>query len=629
MNRSFHPRAHPYRPQRYHAWDVFETAPRVMFLQAGSDTQTFSLINFSEEGLCFEYKEKLDIKVGDLLCSLHVVFGHQTLLTSDAKIKHVTFHPASQCWQYGLRFLDSKLNISEVFALRNQFQNRSVMERLRRIQRSPRYGRELLDQLEIQASLEWEGKKFPIQIENVSEFGFYFSLDGLSHVEVFATSFFQPDIILEKFYFSVDGKPLFEGRVRIVHVKKENFRLEVGVFCLDGSSVFLSGFETALKLREIKKEFLLFWQKTDISQKIHPEFKAALNDFRYFLESMKSYLERAEADIQRLSNSQERESALKAVMNFSERMLAERVRNLIKEIEKIVLKLTEEEDEIHRKYFQEQMLELTNGCLAFRRAFEKPLGYPGDYEIMNSLYHRTKEGNNLWERLMSSCLNEHMEGPQAVRNRARYLESKIAQTVAKNSDQKTIRILSLACGPCEEIQRFFRAESGERKAAIHFYLLDQEEQALAYAQKCLYPLTSQVSSEKGRVTFDFLQQGVKHLLKNSELVSSYPKMNLIYSAGLFDYLPAPIAKQLTKVLLSMLSEEGLLVIGNFNQYYPAKFLIQYISDWFLIHRSSEELLNFLPDDSWHSHATVEQEDTGSTLFLNARKPSGEMGPANG
>jgi hypothetical protein len=124
--------------------------------------------------------------------------------------------------------------------------------------------------------------------------------------------------------------------------------------------------------------------------------------------------------------------------------------------------------------------------------------------------------------------------------------------------------------------------------------------------------------EKGQVRFHFLQQGVKDLLKNPELVASYPKMDFIYSAGLFDYLHLSVAQKLTNVLLDMLSPDGLLTIGNFNRY-ENDFFIGYASDWFLILRGPEEILQFLPDDSWRSRAVIEREKTGSNLFLNVRK----------
>ncbi|HCU24803.1 MAG TPA: hypothetical protein DF383_07285, partial [Deltaproteobacteria bacterium] len=269
----FSDKSYPHRPQRYHAWDVFETKPRITLSDPLAQIQTFSILNFSEHGLCMESPQQLAyVQCGDVH-SIQVLFSDKIVFSGDAKVKHVTFHQPSGNWHYGLRLLEGKLGIPEIFQLREQMQDRAlVVERLRRIQRSPRQGRDFLKTFDIQAWAEITGRKIPVRIENVSEFGFCFSLDAMTDVELFASGTMQSGLILEEFSFLVDGMPLFQGRVRVVHVRKEQHLLQVGVFCLDGLSVSMIGFETAVKLREAKKGFLFLLEKADQSEKIRPEF---------------------------------------------------------------------------------------------------------------------------------------------------------------------------------------------------------------------------------------------------------------------------------------------------------------------------------------------------------------------
>lgn len=632
LNSKYPSKLYPFRPQRYHGWDVAEVSPRVVLELPKIGIQTFPIINFSEQGLCFQGPaEPLPLKVGEILEGLKALFGNQTLIYTKAKLKHITLDKTSGLRHYGLKFLENQLNLTKVFELREVYQDHlNPTLRLQQIQRAPRQGQEVLEKLEIESYFEWQGRKISTKIENVSEFGFCFSFNGMLELELFLGTQLQVGTILEKFCFFVDGNCLFSGRLQIIHRHKEETRLRLGTFCLDGQSVSISGLETALRLRGVKKTFLDFLEKTDESEEIRPEFKIALNDFHHFLKAMKSYLENAEASLQKLEDEKERAEALNAVLSFSEGILAERLRDLTLKIEKVVTQFTKEEDERHRKYFQAQVLELTNASLIFRRAFEKPLGYAGDYEMIDIIYRRTQEGRNLWERTISSCFHKYCDSANAVRNRANYLKDKITKVVRENHQQEAIRILSLACGPCEEVLRYLQAEIETQPTTpsdLYFYLVDQEEQALNYAQKRLYPEASRLCSQNRKIKLNFLKQGVKHFLTNAELMAAYPKMDLIYSAGLFDYLPLPIVKQLTEALLAMLSENGRLIIGNFKKGYENAFFMEYTSDWFLKLRTPEELLEFLPNEDWKTRAYIEEEEAGVNLFLNVQKSHDqEQGP---
>lgn len=619
LNSKLVSKSYPFRPQRYHAWDVAETHPHVLWNSTLGSTHDFAIINFSEQGLCIEADEKkLPLKSGDILSSLQIIFNQETLLSSKAKIKHVTRSKDSTQQRYGLRLLDTSLDIAKVFSLRNQAQQDSS-QNIQTIEqkRSPRLPKEAFNSLEIHAAFQQEDIWIDVEIENVSAFGFCLKLPH--QITIDNQEEFQPGATLKKFRFCVAGRELFFGDLRIIHCQTSENHWRLGTFCLGGQEVLLSGIHSALKLKDLKAGFNNFLAKTQKNERIHPDFKLALNDFRYFLEATKSYLEEAEKQIGQLASAKERTEALEAIRDFSERKLAKKVKTLIKNMEKVVTTLNKQDDEIHRKYFQEQMLDLTNGCLVFRRALEKPLGYAGDFELMNSLYHRTQEGRNLWERVINSCFN-HLEPAQAVRNRAIYLEKKLAELIQNKPDQSQINILSLACGPCEEIQRYLQRKPRHINK-VNFYLLDQEEQAIHYAQQKLYPLASTLEAQSPPIQFSFYQHGVKNLLKEPEVIATYPKMDFVYSAGLFDYLPAPIAKRLTQVLLTMLKPQGKLIIGNFQKDHPNYFVETYFSDWFLILRSQQEIFDFLPNPNWQAYAHIEAESTNTNLFLNVEKPS--------
>lgn len=95
---------------------------------------------------------------------------------------------------------------------------------------------------------------------------------------------------------------------------------------------------------------------------------------------------------------------------------------------------------------------------------------------------------------------------------------------------------------------------------------------------------------------------------------------MIYSAGLFDYLSDRTFRGLLGALYQALVPGGLLAIGNFSAGNPSRWMMEYFVDWFLIHRSPEQLrahaaaLNPTP-----ASVDVDAEPLGVNLFLLVRR----------
>jgi hypothetical protein len=87
-----------------------------------------------------------------------------------------------------------------------------------------------------------------------------------------------------------------------------------------------------------------------------------------------------------------------------------------------------------------------------KRATEKPLGYAGDFEMMESLYRNENEGFNLFGQALHRWVME-MNSARAVKGRQEYFY-KIIQNRLERLDEygrDKLVVLSLACGPAQEI----------------------------------------------------------------------------------------------------------------------------------------------------------------------------------
>jgi extracellular factor (EF) 3-hydroxypalmitic acid methyl ester biosynthesis protein len=244
------------------------------------------------------------------------------------------------------------------------------------------------------------------------------------------------------------------------------------------------------------------------------------------------------------------------------------------------------------------------------RCFHKPLGYAGDFEMMNLIYRNEAEGGSLFAK----CLHRYLvEKPAAaaVRNRSHYLRGRILEALAAEGEGP-VRILSVASGPAREMQLLLEEEAlAACRRSVELHLLDQDLDSLKHAQA---QLTSLHAGRLPHVRFTFHHKAMRNLLRRG-VGDTY---DLVYSAGLFDYFSAPVAKAAGQRLFDAVAPGGRLVVGNFSHQNPGRFEMELTLDWHLIHRSQEELMDLfghLPGE-----LKIDSEMLGINLFANVIRP---------
>jgi Putative methyltransferase len=257
------------------------------------------------------------------------------------------------------------------------------------------------------------------------------------------------------------------------------------------------------------------------------------------------------------------------------------------------------------RYFHDRFGALIDLSPVAARCFHKPLGYAGDFEMMNMFYRNESLGDTLFGRSLSRVLLDSDAG-QAVRHRVRYLAGKIKAAAARVGPHRPVRILSVAAGPAMELQQILRADPALVQAGrAEIALLDQDASALRHARGQIGARAAQASVE---VTLRCLNTSIRTVIAEG-LNGSY---DLIYSAGLFDYLKDRTARAAGARLVEALAPGGHAVIGNFGTANPTRPLMELILDWPLHHRSASDLHQLFGDIG--TGITIEQEATGVNLF---------------
>lgn len=257
----------------------------------------------------------------------------------------------------------------------------------------------------------------------------------------------------------------------------------------------------------------------------------------------------------------------------------------------------------------------------WRRGYEKPLGYPGDFEMMNSVYAWDREGECAYGKLMHRI---GLDVAECISTRMVLMEQAIAEAVgaksgAAESGDDPVRITSLGCGPAQEVMNYLRIKSRPRR--VEFTLIDQDELALSCAYARTYPEVVRLGDE---ASVNCLHISFSQVMRAGPLFQKLPLQDLIYSVGLVDYLSARRARALVTDLYDQLAPGGLLIVGNMRDMphgnlWPLEFII----DWSLIYRDAKEMRDMAGGVD-PAGLDLRTDPTGRIYLLRMRKPGRQL-----
>lgn len=482
-----------------------------------------------------------------------------------------------------------------------------------RLRRDIRYSSELVEQDKIVRFKDLQGDERSCQVRDFSRTGLSFHLEDGSLI------FHIGDIISDMRFFSFDTE-VHSCAATIVHVQDEyqDGKVISRIGCHFEKVMDVSSVIQIDRVTKLRNDYLDFIQSLAVEDNLDEEFVHLTSHLHYLLNNFRKKLKEEEEKVL-LEEEPLRGSLLDTLRTMSFTVMNDLILRCWDSFNKITCSFADSKQSfIHRTYFQKMANEFLLSSRLFNRAYTKPLGYAGDYEMMNIIYRNDFEGDDVFSQVMNKIDCEG-SAAKAVRNRRGYLCKSILSVCNGLPEGETCKIVSIACGPCVEMADFFH-ELKECKLPINIRVvaMDQDQYALDNARKRLLPL----QEELPEVDVRFIRDNIKHLiLGRDKEKDSYSQANIIYSAGLCDYLSPNAVSRLIQELYKFLKPGGCLIIGNFGPFNPQRFEMEYGGEWFLIHRSEEELKSLarsLPEDVT---LRVDKEPEGVNLFLNVIKPA--------
>lgn len=266
--------------------------------------------------------------------------------------------------------------------------------------------------------------------------------------------------------------------------------------------------------------------------------------------------------------------------------------------------------EVYKAYTERALTRTLLAGAGWARSYYKPLGYPGDFQIMNWIYDGAPQGATLKDMFIHQL---SLIGSNAVKTRMDALaDLMIDANLARGETDRPFDMVSIGCGPARELEPVL--DRSDPKLKWRMALVDQEPLALEHALGLARRLGG------GRLEAQALNISFKEMLNPSPLAESFMEKDLIYSSGMVDYLNPLLAQRFVKRLYQFVKPGGRVIIGNVNNL-PTGMIwsSEYAVDWSLYFRSREEMIA-MANEAQGAKVSIRSDSLEAIYFLIVEKP---------
>jgi SAM-dependent methyltransferase len=253
---------------------------------------------------------------------------------------------------------------------------------------------------------------------------------------------------------------------------------------------------------------------------------------------------------------------------------------------------------------------LRNVCMQSpftKHVTEWPRGYAGDFSVIDQICWQR---NHAKPGTLAFWVEQYSLGcgiAQQHRNKVSRQAGEILACAREKAAQgNEARIAILASGSSPDLQ-LIQTELSE--LPVHLVLVDSDPEAIRTSRERLPALTKKIDFVCGSVLTD-----IAGLSRNNPF-------DLVVAGGLFDYLNDRAATFLIKTVYTrVLADEGKFFFTNIGPDNPFADWTQYVTNWWLIHRSERDVDNLVAKTEVHNILLEYERDlTGLTLLITIKR----------
>jgi len=263
-----------------------------------------------------------------------------------------------------------------------------------------------------------------------------------------------------------------------------------------------------------------------------------------------------------------------------------------------------------KRYTEAAVTPALIGGASWNRSYYKPMGYPGDFRIMNYMYDQRPEGDTVRAQFLHGL---GIIAGRPIHTRMLTLSQVIAEHFENKQDREPQKIASIGCGPARELEHIISTSSC--RGRFEATLIDQEVEALEYAVNY-----ARARCSDSRLGITALNTSFKSMFNPSGIDALRDK-DVIYSLGLVDYFSPLLARRFVSRAYELVRPGGKVIIGNASDSLNGTYwAMEHALDWSLFFRSRDEM-NELAADAVGAKVSVEADPLDSIYFLVVEKPA--------
>lgn len=424
-------------------------------------------------------------------------------------------------------------------------------------------------------------------------------------------SIVQLSEVLQDLTLRKKDKPIYQGRAVVSNLVNTGLMLVVSVTLVDPWCDLPEALKDSASLKMEATRFLNEWVA---SQKLSSCYRESVSRLKSFLFEFSGWIGQLENE-DTPSPDTINEDLFLELSEVPSSTIAE----LFSQFEDAAKEIAPDEIQRHKSFAQRELHPLIMRSPFVHRAYTKPLGYAGDYEMVNMMLRPQREGPTLFSQVVNSA-NLQTGPAEAHRNRIEILLDRLKKTAQRTKQNEPIRILDIGCGPALEIQRFIREDDSSGSCSIT--LLDFSQETISHTKSKI----TDAIKESGRLpSIEFIEESVHNLLKYARLRQSPfqdNRFDFVYCAGLFDYLSDKVCSRLIKLFHQWTKPGGLVLLTNVHPSNTALYWMEHVLEWHLIYRD-ENGMNNIADNFPDKKVYVDK--TGINVFMEITKSNSSNG----